>query len=101
MGPGTEETGVDALARADCDFCGHRHACFVGGEPSYAGVEARSAAAEQVSGWERHVCLGCLMRAATQGGFESCESCSLPVSMRGGSADAVAHPVVGQRSGNP
>ena len=40
---------------AICDTCGHRHRCFVGGEPPAAGAPA--------STWGRTVCLGCIVRA--------------------------------------
>ncbi len=46
---------------AACDLCNHRHLCYVGGR---AVVEPASGAI----GWERHVCLGCLMRASRTDG---------------------------------
>ena len=76
----TERQGADANpAHATCDFCGHRHACYVGGRPTYDTVA-------QVTRWERHVCLGCAMRAGTPGGFESCADCEIP-SARGTGQD--------------
>ncbi len=64
------ETGAGdgTPGHAICDFCGHRHACYVGGRPS------EDAAAHAVQ-WERHVCLGCVMRAATPGAFDGCGGC--------------------------
>ncbi len=70
------------LARERCDFCGHPHACYVGGSPS-DGFRG------DVTSWGVYVCLGCLMRASVPGGFESCEGCALPVGARAeGRSDA-------------
>ncbi len=56
-----------------CDVCGHPHACYVGGRPTY---DARG----DVVLWERQVCLGCLMRAGTPGGFDGCAECDAHLS---------------------
>lgn len=61
---------IDGAPRQDrCDFCGHVHACYVGGSPIVDGAGG-------LVGWTRHVCLGCVLRAATTGGFDSCASCA-------------------------
>jgi hypothetical protein len=64
--------GADGhLANASCDYCGHEHACYVGGRPPDIGYPGSP-------GWERHVCLGCLMRAGVRDGFATCTDCRVP-----------------------
>ncbi len=75
------DSGLDRYpVHARCDICGHPHACYVGGSPG---------AGDGSLGWERHVCLGCLMRASAPGGFASCEECAAGVeTMTAGPRDA-------------
>ena len=74
---------IDGAPTQDrCDFCGHVHACYVGGAPVLD-------AAGTLAGWTRHVCLGCVLRAATPGGFDSCASCAPAVRQTvGGTSNA-------------
>ncbi len=58
-------------AIASCDVCSHRHACYVGGQPAVDPAGSLR--------WERHVCLGCLMRAGDPVGRSSCSDCTFPV----------------------
>lgn len=56
---------------ANCDVCRHQHACYVGGRPD---VDEATGAIT----WERHICLGCVMRAAEPDGRPLCADCVFP-----------------------
>ena len=80
----TTDRGADARPVHDtCDFCRHPHACYVGGRPALD-------PATQATHWKLHVCLGCLMRAATPSAFDGCGDRSVPAPPAGarGSRDA-------------
>ena len=80
----TSDRGCDARPVHDtCDICRHPHACYLGGRP----IPDPTTGATR---WERHVCLGCLMRAGTPGALERCGDCTLPTSVAGapGARDA-------------
>lgn len=70
------------LAHERCDFCGHDHACYVGGSPTYD-------LQGDVTSWGVYACLGCLMRASVPGAFDRCEGCAVPAGARSeGRSDA-------------
>ena len=77
MGPTGARIGSDLEpVHGTCDICGHPHACYVGGRPTYG-------AAGDVVLWERQVCLGCLMRATSPDGFDAFADCLVPPSATG------------------
>ena len=56
---------------AQCEICGHRHACYVADRPGPFGPDGAS--------WlSSFACLGCLMRAADPAARASCANCVYP-----------------------
>jgi hypothetical protein len=57
---------------AECDICGHAHACYVADRPGPTGPDGPS--------WlSSFACLGCLMRAADLAARTACAECVFPV----------------------
>jgi hypothetical protein len=76
MDPTQRQAPIDREpAIATCDVCGHEHACYVGGAPLRADHD--------VTRWQVHACLGCLMRARTPHAVDTCTDGSAPSTTAG------------------